>query len=110
MTPQPSHLLVIALLPFRLAPLRKRAWATFREAEEMAMLNASRCRRVAAEYARRADEAGDIEERRALRRLEFLWRDMAPLAESFDRWSDPRSKERLYEMLDAAAEVRRKVA
>jgi hypothetical protein len=74
------------------------------------MSNASRCRAIAADYARRAKEAPDPAAQRAFRRLEFLWRDMAPLAENFDRWSDPRSKEQLYEMLDVAAEVRRKVA
>ena len=74
------------------------------------MLNASRCRRIAADYARQAAEASDQEARRAFRRLEFLWRDMAPLAENFDRWSDEISKERIFEMIDAAAEVRRKVA
>jgi hypothetical protein len=76
----------------------------------MSMSNAARCRAIAADYARRADEARDPAVERAFRRLELLWRDMAPLAENFDRWSDPRSRERLYEMLDAAAEVRRKVA
>ena len=74
------------------------------------MWNAARCRTIAADYARRAVEARDPAARRAFRRLEFLWRDMAPLAENLDRWSDPASKERLYEMIDAAAEVRRKVA
>jgi hypothetical protein len=74
------------------------------------MTNASRCRAIAADFARRAEAARDPEARRTFRRLEFLWRDMAPLAESFDRWSDPHSKERLYAMVDAAAEVRRKVA
>jgi len=74
------------------------------------MLNASRCRVIAAHYARRALTERDSELRRALLHLEVLWRDMAPLAERFDRWSDPRSKERLYEMIDAAAEVKRKVA
>jgi len=74
------------------------------------MSNAARCRAIAADYARRADAARDPAARRAFRHLEFLWRDMAPLAENFDRWSDPTSKERLYEMIDAAAEVRRKVA
>ena len=57
-----------------------------------------------------ARAARDPEERRAYRRLEALWRDITPLAENFDRWSDPRSKERIYEMIDAVAEVRRKVA
>ena len=74
------------------------------------MSNATRCRRVADDYAERARAARDPEERRAFCRLETLWRDIAPLAENFDRWSDPRSKERIYEMIDAAAEVRRKVA
>ena len=74
------------------------------------MSNASRCRAIAADYARRAQEANDPAARRTFLRLEALWRDMAPLAEDYDRWSDPGSKERLYQMIDAAAEVRRKVA
>ena len=74
------------------------------------MSNASRCRSIAAHYAKLAAEATDPEARRAFRRLEFLWRDMEPLAENFDRWSDPRSKEQIYEMIDAVGEYRRKVA
>jgi hypothetical protein len=74
------------------------------------MSNASRCRAIAADYARRAETADDPDERRAFRRLEFLWRDMAPLAENFDRWSDPASKEEIYALIDAVGEVRRKVA
>jgi hypothetical protein len=74
------------------------------------MSNAARCRAIAADYARRAAEARDPAARRTFRRLEFMWRDMAPLAENFDRWSDPSSKERLYELIDAAAEDRRTVA
>ena len=74
------------------------------------MSNAERCRAIAADYARHADAARDPAAKRAFRRLEFMWRDMAPLAENFDRWSDPSSKERLYEMIDAAAELRREVA
>jgi len=74
------------------------------------MWNAARCRAIAAGYARRAQEARDPGAKRAFRRLEFLWRDMAPLAENFDRWSDQSSKEQLYRMIDAAAEVRRNVA
>ena len=74
------------------------------------MLNASRCRSIAAGYTQRARKARDPTAQRAFRRLEMLWREMAPLAESFDRWSDPRAKERIYEMIDAVAEVRRNVA
>jgi hypothetical protein len=74
------------------------------------MWNAAHCRTIAADYARRAEAAMDPAAKRAFRRLEFLWRDMAPIAENFDRRSDPTAKERLYEMIDAAAEVRRKVA
>jgi hypothetical protein len=74
------------------------------------MLNASRCRSIAADYARCAKEARDPAAQRAFRRLEMLWREMAPLAENFDRWSDPRAKERIYEMIDAVAEIKRKVA
>lgn len=74
------------------------------------MSNASRCRSIAANYAKLAAQAADPEAGRALRRLEFLWRDVEPLAENFDRWSDPRSKERIYEMVDAVGEYRRKVA
>src|SRR5262249_23586419 len=94
---------------------KKQSRATFsrgrvREAEEMSMWNAARCRSIAADYARRALEARDPAVRRAFNRLEFLWRDMAPLAENVDRSIDPGAKERLYRMIDAAAEVRRKVA
>jgi len=78
--------------------------------EEARMSNALRCRAIAAGYARRAGEASDPAARRTFLRLEALWRDMAPLAEDYDRWSDPGSKERLYQMIDAAAAVRRKVA
>jgi hypothetical protein len=72
------------------------------------MSNASRCRLIAANYAKLAEQAVDAEARRAFRRLEFLWRDMERLAENFDRWSDPRSKEKIYEMIDAVGEYRRK--
>ena len=53
------------------------------------MLNASRCRSMSADYARRAAEARDPAAQRAFRRLEILWREMAPLAENFDRWIVP---------------------
>lgn len=74
------------------------------------MSNASRCQKLAAHYARLASEAVDMEEKLSYRRLERLWRDIAPLAENFDRLSDPLAKERIYEMVDAVAEHRRKVA
>jgi hypothetical protein len=74
------------------------------------MSNASRCRVIAADYARRAREARDASTKLAFARLERLWREMAPLAENVDRASDPLAKERLYQMIDAAAEVRRLVA
>lgn len=74
------------------------------------MSNASRCHLIAAHYAKLAAAATDPEARRAFRRLEFLWRDMEPLAENFDRWSDPRSKEQIYEMIDAVGEYRRRIA
>jgi hypothetical protein len=74
------------------------------------MSNASRCRSIAVNYAKLAERATDPEARRAFRRLEFLWRDMEPLAENFDRWSDPRAKEKIYEMIDVVGEYRRRVA
>ena len=74
------------------------------------MSNASRCRSIAAYYATRAEAVSDPEAKRACWRLEALWRDIAPLAANFDRWSDPRSKELIYAMIDSAAEARRKVA
>lgn len=74
------------------------------------MSNASRCRSIAARYARLAVKAEDPQAKRAFRRLEFLWRDMEPLAENFDRFSDSRSKEQIYAMIDAVGEYRRKVA
>lgn len=74
------------------------------------MSNASRCLETAAHYARLAEEAADAERRTTFQRLESLWREMAPLAEKFDRASDPGAKERIFELVDAAAEVRRMVA
>ena len=74
------------------------------------MSNASRCRSIAANYAKLAQRASDPESRRAFRRLEFLWRDMEPLAENFDRFSDPRAKDKIYEMIDAVGEFRRRIA
>ena len=74
------------------------------------MSNASRCLQTAAHYAELAERAADAEPTRVYRRLEKLWRDMAPLAEDFDRRSDPQAKARLYEMIDAVGEYRRKVA
>ena len=74
------------------------------------MSNASRCRSIAVNYAKLAQRATDPEAKRAFRRLEFLWRDMEPLAESFDRFSDPRAKERIYDMIDAVGEYRRTIA
>jgi len=74
------------------------------------MSNASRCLQTAAHYAELAEQAADAELTRVYRRLELLWRDMAPLAEDFDRRNDPSAKERLYEMIEAVGEYRRKVA
>jgi hypothetical protein len=74
------------------------------------MSNASRCLHTAAHYAELAEGAADSELMRVYRRLEQLWRDMAPLAADFDRRSDPAAKERLYKMVDAVGEYRRKVA
>jgi hypothetical protein len=74
------------------------------------MSNASRCRLAAARYARLAEAACNAEIGRAYRRLELLWLDMAPLAESFDRRSDEKAKQKIYELMDAVQEVRLKVA
>lgn len=74
------------------------------------MSNAARCREIADEYARRAKRTDDPAARRVFLRLEAVWRDMTPVAEDYDRWSDASSKERLYEMIDAAAALKRKVA
>jgi Ser/Thr protein kinase RdoA (MazF antagonist) len=74
------------------------------------MSNASRCRSMAASYAKLAAHATDPDAKRAFRRLEFLLRDMEQLAENFDRFSDPRAKEKIYEMIDAVGEYRRRVA
>ena len=74
------------------------------------MSNAPRCRLIAAHYAKLAAGATNPETRRAFRRLEFIWRDMEPLAENFDRFSDPRAKEKIYAMIDAVGEYRRRVA
>lgn len=74
------------------------------------MLNASRCRLQAERYARLAEAALDVNAQRLYRRLEFLWREMTPVADDYDRWADDHSKRRLYEMIDVAAEVSRKAS
>lgn len=74
------------------------------------MSNASLCLETAARYARLAAGAGDAENRVIFRRLEALWREMASLADLYDRANDPTAKGRIFELVDATAEVRRKVA
>lgn len=74
------------------------------------MSNASRCRSIAAHYSELARRATDPDLRSSYRRLETLWREMTPLAENYDRESDPDAKERIYEMIDAVADERRKDA
>ncbi len=74
------------------------------------MSNASRCQSRAARYQRLAERADDPEVRRTCRALAAIWDEIAPLAESFDRKTDPSSKERIYELIDAIGEERRKVA
>lgn len=74
------------------------------------MSNASRCRRIAEDYAELAARTPDARLKRAYRRLARLWCDMAPLAESYDRSTDPRAKERIFEMIDAAGDLRHDIA
>ncbi len=74
------------------------------------MSNASRCRAMAARYARRAESAADAESRRALLELERLWLETAAWAERFDRRGDAAARDRIYALIDAAGEYRRKVA
>jgi hypothetical protein len=74
------------------------------------MSNASRCRKRAARYRALAAETKSPETARAYARLERLWLEMAPLAESVDRRSDWSARERLYEMIDAVEDVRHQVA
>jgi hypothetical protein len=74
------------------------------------MSNASRCRQTAARYARLAERAKTFEAARAFRALERLWLDMAGPADSFDRRHDGSARERIYAMIDAVEEERRKVA
>jgi hypothetical protein len=74
------------------------------------MSNASRCLAMAAHYARLADRAGNVDSRASCRRLERLFRDMAPLAETYDRQRDESAKERIYALTDEIGALRRKVA
>jgi hypothetical protein len=74
------------------------------------MSNASRCRSIAAHYSELVERTRDPELKRSYRRLEILWREMTPLAETYDRESDPHAKEQIYEMIDAVAEQRRREA
>ncbi len=75
-----------------------------------AMPNAMRCRRIAEDYAKRAERTQDAALKSTYQRLERLWLDMAPLAESYDRSSDPRAKQRIYDMIDAVGDIRQNVA
>ena len=74
------------------------------------MSNASRCLAMAAHFSRLAERAADAEARAHCRRLERLYRDMAPLAETYDRRRDPAAKARIFALTDEVGEVRRKVA
>ena len=74
------------------------------------MTNASRCLSRAARYALLAERAADPEISRACRALADIWREMEPFAADYDRKSDPLSKQRIYELIDAIAEEQRKVA
>jgi hypothetical protein len=65
---------------------------------------------MAAHYAILADHAAEPGRRAICRRLERLFLDMAPLAESFDRRRDPAAKERIYALTDEVGALRRQVA
>jgi hypothetical protein len=74
------------------------------------MSNASRSRATAARYAKLAENARDGQARRAYAELERLWQEMAALAEAFDMRRDGAARERIYAMVDAVEEHRRKLA
>ena len=74
------------------------------------MTNAARCLATAANYARLADRAAAAEARHAFRRLERVFLDMAPLADSYDRRRDEPSKQRIFELTDKIGELRREFA
>lgn len=74
------------------------------------MSNASNCRTTAENYALLATRAINPDQQRAYEKLEHLWLEIAPLAESFDRRRDGSAKERIYELFDAVESERRKVA
>ena len=72
------------------------------------MLNASRCQKTAARFARLAELSEDVDERHAYLELERLWADMERLAERFDREHDDGAKARIYAMVSRVESVRRK--
>jgi hypothetical protein len=74
------------------------------------MSNASRSRAAAARYAKLAETARDAQTRRSYRELERLWQEMARLAEAFDMRHDGAARERIYAMVDAVEEHRRRIA
>lgn len=76
---------------------------------EAHMSNASRCRVAAERYARLAESASG-EAKRVYAKLQALWLEMTPLAESFDRASDQGVKQRIYEMMGTIEHVRQEVA
>jgi hypothetical protein len=73
------------------------------------MSNAARCRRRAAGYAKRAETAVHPQTRCALRELERLWLEIAPLAERFDVKGEARARERIYSLIDAVDQCRRQL-
>jgi hypothetical protein len=77
---------------------------------EANMSNASRSRAAAARYAKLAENARDGQTRRAYSELERLWQEMARMAEVFDTRRDGEARERIYAMVDAVEEHRRKLA
>lgn len=72
------------------------------------MLNASRCERTAARFARLAELSEDVDERNAFIELERLWSEMAGLAERFDHENDNQAKAQIYALVDQVESVRRK--
>ena len=70
------------------------------------MSNAAQCRRRAAGYAKRAENAAHPQTRRALRELERLWLEIATAAERFDTKGEAGARERIYSLIDAVARYR----
>ena len=74
------------------------------------MSNASRCRALAARYAKLAESTANGEVRCGYRKLESLWLEIMPLAERFDRRPDDGAKQRIYEIMQRVEQARHQMA